>query len=145
MTVEVINADALESAVEGAVEGKAAETLEAAADLATEIVETAEKMAGDDSRIIDALNARFEDMHAKLEMIEGKIDGLFDILALLDAAILKLDDLEKEVVEEVAEIVEPEPAPAVVVEGDLEVIPEETVEVSEPKKREEKITKRKWI
>lgn len=139
--------------IENATEEKAKETVDAAKEIAAEIVDTAERMASKDVYLVDMLAERTDALFRRLDDIEGrmialdeKINGVFDSMALLDAMLSRLVDLETEEKEERKEA--GDQAVEVKVEGDnngeIEIIPEETAEVSEPQKRGEKKS-RKWL
>lgn len=139
-------ADTLEEIALDAAEQKADETVADAVVIAEQIVETAQVIAErDDDKTAALINARFDGVERSIAMIDEKINGVFDSLAILDALISEVRDMERREAEEKKDsdlTVEPEEEsdPQVAVE----VIAAETVEVTEPQKREEKRA-RKWL
>lgn len=147
-----MGAETVEEIVEEIVEEKVSEqgeTIDEAVAIADKIVDTAREMARDDNGISGLLNARFDGVERTLAMLDEKINGLFDSLAVIDALISEVREMEVREVEEKVDGEEPEQT--VTVEGDVqtlvadaEVIAPDSVEEVGPQKRQEK-RQRIWL
>lgn len=147
-----MGAETVEEIVEEIVEEKVSEQGEVigeAVAIADKIVDTAREMARDDNGISELLNARFDGVERTLAMLDEKINGLFDSLAVIDALISEVREMEVREAEEKVDGGEPDQT--VTVEGDVqtlvadaEVIAPDSVEEVGPQKRQEK-RQRIWL
>lgn len=147
-----MSAETVEEIVEEIVEERVSEQseiLDEAVSIADKIVDTAREMSRGDDEIREIVNARFDGVERSLAMIDEKINGLFDSLAVIDALISEVREMEAREAREKDDDAEPDQT--VTVEGDVqtlvadaEVIAPDSVEETGPQKRQEK-RQRVWL